>query len=469
MSRQENPRLGENKMGTMPVGKLLINMATPMIIAMLVQALYNVVDSYFVSRISTDEAIKESAIAAMSLSFAIQNILIGFATGIGVGVNALLSKSLGEGNQDRANRTAGNGVVLMFICTAVFILFGIFGAGHYFDLMSDAPLTVEFGTNYIRICCVLSLGIFIEILGERLLQSSGRTIYTMITQGTGAVVNIILDPILIFGLGPFPRMGIEGAAVATVIGQWIAATLAVIFNLKFNPDIQFSLSSLKPKKEVILPILTVGIPTVIMTSIGSVMNMGINGILQGFTQYGEVPVNVFGIYFKLQSFFFMPLFGLNNATISIVAYNYGARRPDRIVKVLKIVCIGALCFMLIGLAAFQTIPQVLLGIFDQSEVFLTLGSRALRTISLCFPFAAVCIALGASFQALGNGIYSTIVSLCRQLIVLLPAAYLLSLSGDVNAVWWAFPIAELMSLAATTVLFLRIFRQKIRPLQLEAK
>ena len=469
MSRQENPRLGENKMGTMPVGKLLINMATPMIIAMLVQALYNVVDSYFVSRISTDEAIKESAIAAMSLSFAIQNILIGFATGIGVGVNALLSKSLGEGNQDRANRTAGNGVVLMFICTAVFILFGIFGAGHYFDLMSDAPLTVEFGTNYIRICCVLSLGIFIEILGERLLQSSGRTIYTMITQGTGAVVNIILDPILIFGLGPFPRMGIEGAAVATVIGQWIAATLAVIFNLKFNPDIQFSLSSLKPKKEVILPILTVGIPTVIMTSIGSVMNMGINGILQGFTQYGEVPVNVFGIYFKLQSFFFMPLFGLNNATISIVAYNYGARRPDRIVKVLKIVCIGALCFMLIGLAAFQTIPQVLLGIFDQSEVFLTLGSRALRTISICFPFAAVCIALGASFQALGNGIYSTIVSLCRQLIVLLPAAYLLSLSGDVNAVWWAFPIAELMSLAATMVLFLRIFRQKIRPLQLEAK
>ena len=469
MSRQENPRLGENKMGTMPVGKLLINMATPMIIAMLVQALYNVVDSYFVSRISTDEAIKESAIAAMSLSFAIQNILIGFATGIGVGVNALLSKSLGEGNQDRANRTAGNGVVLMFICTAVFILFGIFGAGHYFDLMSDAPLTVEFGTKYIRICCVLSLGIFIEILGERLLQSSGRTVYTMLTQGTGAVVNIILDPILIFGLGPFPRMGIEGAAVATVIGQWIAATLAVIFNLKFNPDIQFSLSSLKPKKEVILPILTVGIPTVIMTSIGSVMNMGINGILQGFTQYGEVPVNVFGIYFKLQSFFFMPLFGLNNATISIVAYNYGARRPDRIVKVLKIVCIGALCFMLIGLAAFQTIPQVLLGIFDQSEVFLTLGSRALRTISLCFPFAAVCIALGASFQALGNGIYSTIVSLCRQLIVLLPAAYLLSLSGDVNAVWWAFPIAELMSLAATAVLFLRIFRQKIRPLQLEAK
>lgn len=469
MSKKEPPRLGENKMGAMPVGKLLINMATPMIIAMLVQALYNVVDSYFVSRISDDETIKESAIAAMSLSFAIQNILIGFATGVGVGVNALLSKSLGEGNQDRANRTAGNGVVLMVVCTVIFIFFGIFGARSYFELMSDVPLTVEFGARYIRICCVLSLGVFIEILGERLLQSSGRTIYTLVTQGTGAVVNIIMDPMLIFGIGPFPRMGIAGAAVATVIGQWIAAILAVFFNLKYNPDIQFSLNALKPKKEIIIPTLTVGIPTVIMTSIGSVMNMGINGILQGFTSYGEVPVNVFGIYFKLQSFFFMPLFGLNNATISIVAYNYGARKPDRIVKVLKVVCIGALIFMLVGMGVFQAIPEVLLGIFDRSELFLALGSRALRTISICFPFAAVCIALGASFQALGNGIYSTIVSLCRQLVVLLPAAYLLSLSGDVNAVWWAFPIAELMSLATTVVLFVRIYRQKIRPLQLAEK
>ena len=456
-------------MGTMPVGKLLVNMATPMIIAMLVQALYNVVDSYFVSRISDDEAIKESAIAAMSLSFAIQNILIGFATGIGVGVNALLSKSLGEGNQDRANRTAGNGVVLMFVCTAIFILFGFFGSRSYFNMMSDTPLTVEFGTQYIRICCVASLGIFIEVLGERLLQASGRTIYTLVTQGTGAVVNIILDPMLIFGIGPFPEMGMAGAAVATVIGQWIAAILAVFFNLKYNPDIHFSLGCLKPKKEIIIPTLTVGIPTVVMTSIGSVMNMGINGILQGFTQFGEVPVNVFGIYFKLQSFFFMPLFGMNNATISIVAYNYGARRPDRIVKVLKVVCIGALSFMLIGVAVFQIFPGTLLGIFDQSELFLTMGSRALRTISLCFPFAAVCIALGASFQALGNGIYSTIVSLCRQLVVLLPAAYLLSLSGEVNAVWWAFPIAELMSLTATAILFVRIYRQKIRPMQMVIK
>ena len=461
------PKLGENKMGTMPVGKLLVNMATPIIIAMLVQAFYNVVDSYFVSRISEDETIKESAIAAMSLSFAIQNILIGFATGIGVGVNALLSKSLGEGNQERANRTAGNGVVLALCATVIFIFFGIFGTRGYFSLMSDTKLTIDFGTQYISICCIASLGIFIEVLGERLLQSSGRTIYTMITQGTGAIVNIIMDPVLIFGLGPFPEMGIAGAAIATVLGQWIAAILAVIFNLKFNPDIRFSLICLKPKKEIILPIATVGIPTVIMTSIGSFMNMGLNRILQGFTQYGEVPVNVFGIYFKLQSFFFMPLFGLNNATISIVAYNYGAQKPERIVKTLKIVSISALLFMLLGVLAFQAIPRVLLGIFDTSDLFLTLGTGALRTISLCFPFAAVCIALGASFQALGNGIYSTIVSLCRQLIVLLPAAYLLSLSGEVSAVWWAFPIAELMSMAATAFFFIRIYRQKIRPLHLK--
>ena len=456
--------LTENKMGVMPVGKLLLNMATPMIIAMLVQALYNIVDSYFVSQISTDETIRESAIAAMSLAFPVQNIMIGLATGIGVGVNALLSKSLGEGNQDRANRTAGNGVTLAVIATGLVMLFGVFGARPYFGMMSNAALTVDFGTQYISICCLLSVGVFIEILGERLLQASGRTVYTMITQGTGAIINIILDPALIFGWGPLPEMGIAGAALATVIGQWVAALLAIIFNLKFNSDIQFAFRYCKPKTDVIAPILTVGVPSIIMTSIGSIMNIGINKILQGFTQYGEVPVNVFGIYFKLQSFFFMPLFGMNNATISIVAFNYGARKPERITKTLKIACISALTFMLVGLAVFQSVPELLLGIFDTSADFLRLGRSAMRIISCCFPFAAVCIALGASFQALGNGIYSTIVSLCRQLIVLLPVAYLLSLTGEVNNVWWAFPIAEFMSFATTIFFFVRIYRQKIKPI-----
>ena len=459
-----------NKMGVMPVGKLLVNMAMPMVIAMLVQAFYNVVDSYFVSRISeykdfTDETvIRESAIAAMSLAFAVQNILIGFAVGIGVGVNALLSKSLGEGNQEKANFAAGNGMTLAFVTTALFMVFGVVGVRPYFSMMSNVDLTVEFGTQYISIICLLSLGIFVEVLAERLLQASGRTMYTMVTQGVGAIINIVLDPLLIFGIGPFPQMGIAGAAVATVTGQWVAAILAIIFNLKFNPDVQFGLRYFKLRGDVVGPVLTVGIPAVIMNSIGSVMNVGINKILQGFTQYGEIPVNVFGIYFKLQSFFFMPLFAMNNATISIVAYNYGARKPDRITKTLKIACLSALTFMLVGVAVFQIMPEVLLGMFDTSEDFLHMGSRALRTISLCFPFAAVCIALGASFQALGNGIYSTIVSLCRQLVVLLPAAYLLSLTGQVNAVWWAFPVAELMSLTATTILFIRIYKKKIRPL-----
>ncbi len=457
--------LGENKMGAMPVGKLLLNMALPMIIAMLVQALYNVVDSYFVSKMSDDETIRESAIAAMSLSFAVQNIKIGTATGLGVGVNALLSKSLGEGNQEKANRTAGNGILLALISTVLFILFGIFGTRPYFNMMSDNPLTVDFGTTYISIICIGSLGSFIEILCERLLQASGRSFHSMITQTTGAITNIILDPCLIFGLGPFPAMGITGAAVATIIGQWVAGIMALLFNLKFNHDVRFSFRDLKPRKDVLKPILVVGVPAIIMTSIGSIMNIGINKILQKFTQYGEIPVNVFGIYFKLQSFFFMPLFGLNNATISIVAFNYGARKPDRIKKTLKIACIGALCFMLIGVAVFQAVPDLLLSIFDNSEAFLELGCGALRTISLCFPFVAICIVLGASFQALGNGIYSTIVSLCRQLVVLLPVAYLLSLSGNVNTVWWAFPIAEFVSLATTLLLFLRIYKQKIKPIE----
>ena len=465
------PRLGENKMGAMPVGKLLINMATPMIIAMLVQAMYNIVDSYFVSKITFAEGytdkkyIQESAIASMSLAFAVQNVMIGFATGIGVGVNALLSKSLGEGDQDKANRTAANGVVLALGATLLFLLFGLFGSKYYYQMMSDSPLTVAFGTEYITICCAMSLGIFIEILGERLLQASGRTVFTLATQGVGAVINIILDPLMIFGIGPFPQMGIAGAAWATVIGQWVAAIMAIILNLTVNPDVQFSLRYFRPKKDVMGPILTVGIPATIMTSIGSVMNIGLNTILKGFSgQYGEVPVNVFGIYFKLQSFFFMPLFGLNNATISIVAYNYGAQKPDRIKKTLKIVTISALIFMLMGLAVFQIVPDLLLGIFDDSPLFLSMGRRALRIISFCFPTAAISIALGASFQALGNGIYSSIVSLCRQLIVLLPAAYLLSLSGNVDAVWWAFPIAELVSLATTLIFFVRIYKKKVTPL-----
>ena len=447
--------LTENKMGIMPVGKLLMNMATPMIISMLVQALYNVVDSIYVSQIS------ESAVTALSLAFPIQNLQIGFAVGIGVGVNSLLSKSLGEHNQEAANRTAGNGIILMLIVTVAFVLFGIFGVRPYYEMQSTVEETVEGGIVYTSICCILTFGVFLSILCERLLQATGRTVHTMITQSTGAIVNIVLDPILIHGWLGLPAMGIAGAAWATVIGQWVSGLLALYFNLKFNPDVQFGKRYLKLDPHTVKPILTVGVPSIVMNSIGSVMNFGMNQILQGFT---ETATSVFGIYFKLQSFFFMPLFGINNATISIIAFNFGARKPERIIKTLKISITAAVCLMTAGLLAFQFLPDMLLGLFNPSPEFLTIGRAALRTISWSFPVAAVCISLSACFQALGNGMYSTITSICRQLVVLLPAAYLLSLSGNVNNVWLSYPIAEVASGAATAFFFLRIFRQKIKPL-----
>lgn len=451
----ENHSLQENKMGVMPVGKLMVNMALPMIISMLVQALYNVVDSVYVSQVS------ESAVTALSLAFPVQNLQIGFAVGIGVGVNSLLSKSLGEKNQEAANRTAGNGLVLMLAATALFMLFGFFGVRPYYEMQSTVTETVEGGIAYSRICSVFTLGIFIEVLGERLLQATGRTVHTMISQSVGAIINIILDPILIHGWFGMPVMGIAGAAVATVIGQWIAAAVAVYFNFKYNPEVQFHLRYTKLDKQTVGSILTVGIPSVVMNGIGSVMNFGMNQILQGFT---ETATGVFGIYFKLQSFFFMPLFGINNATISIIAYNYGARKPDRILRTLKFTCISCLSLMILGLAVFQFFPEALLMIFNPSPEFLDIGRSALRIISWSFPVAAICIAISASFQALGNGMYSTITSLCRQMLVLLPAAYLLSLTGQVNNVWFAFVVAEVASAAATAFFYLRIYRQKIKPI-----
>ena len=449
--------LRENKMGVMPVGKLLANMALPMIMSMLVQALYNVVDSMYVSRIS------ESAVTALSLAFPVQNLQIGFAVGIGVGVNSLLSKSLGQGDQERANRTAGNGMILMFIAAAAFMLFGMFGTRAYFQFQSDVTETVEGGIAYTTICCVFGLGIFMEILGERLLQATGRTVLTMVTQATGAIINIILDPVFIFGVEwlNIPAMGMAGAAIATVIGQWVAALLALYFNEKHNPEVQFGRRYAKLSGDIVKAILTVGVPSIIMNCVGSVMNFGMNQILQGFA---ETATSVFGIYFKLQSFFFMPLFGLNGATISIIAYNYGARKPERIIKTLKIAAAAALVLMVVGLLVFQLVPDVLLGLFNPSDTFLKMGRVALRTISWSFPVAAVCIILGASFQAMGNGIYSTITSLCRQLVVLLPVAYLMSLTGDVDKVWLAYPIAEVVSGSLTLFFFLRIYRQKIKPL-----
>ena len=447
--------LQENKMGVMPVGKLLVNMALPMIISMLVQALYNIVDSVYVSQVS------ESAVTALSLAFPVQNMQIGFAVGVGVGVNALLSQSLGRKDQESVNWAAGQGVFLALVATALFMLFGFFGVRPYYTMQSTVAETVEGGIAYTSICCIFTVGIFIQVLCERLLQATGRAMQTMILQGTGAIINIILDPVFIHGWWGMPRMGVAGAAVATVIGQCTGAVLGIYLNLRHNPEVQLHVKFMKPNWKVISPILEVGIPSVVMNGIGSVMNFGMNQILQGFN---EVATGVFGIYYKLQSLFFMPLFGINNATISILAYNYGARKPKRIVHTLKLATAVAVCIMLVGLAVFLLFPQALLGIFNPTEEFLAIGVKALRILCLPFPVAAICISLGASFQALGKGSYSTIVSLCRQLIVLLPAAYLLSLTGSVDNVWWSFPIAEVMSALVTGLLFAKLYRQKVKPL-----
>ena len=476
MAEKNAPKLGDNKMRTMPVGKLLFTMALPLALSMLVQAFYNVVDSYFVSLVSTD------AVTALSFAFPVQNLQIGCATGIAVGMNSLLSKSLGEGNRERANQAAGNGIVLTGILAILFMAFGFFGTKPYYAVFGANEHTTQYGVDYTTICCVLTLGIFVEVLGERLLQASGRTVYTLYTQGTGAVLNIILDPLFILGSEglsemfgiqlPFyiPRMEVAGAAIATVIGQWVAAIMAVVFNFTSNPDVHFAVRYLKPKADIVKKILAVGVPSIIMMAIGSVMNFCMNQIFMGFKDsYGQTPATVFGIYFRLQSFFFMPLFGINNASISIIAYNYGAQQPKRITKTLKLALGSAMVIMLLGLAVFQAFPDVLMGIFGSAEDagtqdLVKLGISALRIVSIHFPIAAVGIALGASFQALGNGIYSTITSLCRQLVVLVPAAYLLSLTGNVDAVWWSFPMAEVVSGALTVIFFIRIYRQKVKPI-----
>ena len=448
-------RITENKMGVMPVGRLLANMAAPIILSMLVTALYNVVDSIYVSQVS------ESAVTALSLAFPIQNLQIAAALGIGVGVNASLSKSLGERNQEAVNRAAGNGIFLAICISVFFALFGFFGSRPYFEWQSQVEETVEGGISYISICSIFSLGIFLEILGERLLQASGRTIFTLLSQGLGSVINIILDPIFIHGWLGVPRMGVAGAAIATVIGQWSGAAISLLLNLKFNHDVRFGVQWLKPTKASVVPIVAVGLPTFVMNGIGSVMTFGFNQILQGFQ---ETATGVMGVYLKLQSFCFMPLFGINNAIISIVAYNYGAKKPERIVKSLKIAVSSAMVIMITGFIVFHTWPEMLLGMFNPSEQFLAIGCKALKIISLSFPIAAPCVILSACFQALGNGTYSAIVSLSRQLVVLLPSAYLLSLSGNVDLVWWSYPIAEVMSITMTMLLFAKLYRSKVKPL-----
>ncbi len=446
----------ENKMGVMPVNKLILSMSIPMMLSMLIQALYNVVDSMFVAQIS------ENALTAVSLAFPAQNLMIAVATGTGVGVNATLSRSLGEKNHERANRIANNALFLAAASYIAFALFGLFFARQYFLLQTDIPEIVEFGTVYLQICTICSFGLFGEIAFEKLMQSTGKTFYSMIIQGTGAILNIIFDPILIFGLFGFPKLGVAGAAAATVFGQILAMLLGFVLNQAKNHEITVKLKGFLPEPEIIGHIYSVGIPSIIMASIGSVMTFGLNKILIAFS---STATAVFGVYFKLQSFVFMPVFGLNNGTVPIIAYNFGASRPDRIVETLKLAIVYAVSIMLAGLAVFQLIPDRLLLIFNASDHMLTIGVPALRCISISFLFAGYCIVCSSLFQALGHGMLSLWVSVFRQLVVLLPAAFVFSKLGGLQSVWLAFPLAEIFSLAFSTFFLRYIYKKEILPLK----
>ncbi len=443
----------ENKMGVMPVNKLLLSMSLPIMISMLVQALYNIVDSIFVAKIS------ENALTAVSLAFPIQSLMIATATGTGVGVNAILSKSLGEKNFEKANRTAVNGVFLAVMSYILFVIIGLTVTMPFYRSQTSDAEILAYGKQYLTIVCVASIGLFAQIIFERLLQSTGKTIYTMITQGTGAIINIILDPILIFGLLGFPAMGVTGAAVATVAGQIVGGIMGVVINEKVNHEIKLIWKGFRPSLQMIGAIYRVGVPSIIMQAIGSLMTYGMNLILISFT---STATAVFGVYFKLQSFIFMPIFGLNNGMIPIVAYNYGAGKKERLIKTVKLSVAYAMAVMIIGFLIFQTLPQVLLQWFNASDRMMEIGVPALRIISISFLLAGFCIICGSVFQALGNGVYSMVVSIARQLVVLLPVAFLLSKLGNVNYVWWAFPIAELMSLALSTFFLFRIYHKIIK-------
>lgn len=435
----------------MPVNKLLFSMSLPMMVSMLVQALYNIVDSIFVAQIN------EYAVRAVSLAFPIQTLMIALGGGTAVGVNALLSRALGEKDEERVNKTAENGVFVMVICYLLFLVAGLTVVSPFMASQTDVEQVRTYGVSYLTICCTCSFGVFTQVIFERLLQSTGKTFYAMITQGVGAIINIILDPIMIFGLFGFPRMEAAGAAVATVVGQTVAGIVAAVFHFKVNKEVHIRLKGFKPSLTVIGRIYAVGAPSIVMQSIGSVMTYGMNLILAA---YG-VAQTVFGLYFKLQSFIFMPVFGLNNGMVPIIAYNYGAGNKERVWKTMKLSIITAVSIMLVGLAVMEIFPAQLLSLFNANEELLEVGIPALRIICLSFAFAGFCIVVGSVFQALGNGVYSMIVSICRQLLVLLPTAYLFSLTGVVANIWWAFPIAEMMSVAMSTFFLIKINKKII--------
>ena len=445
----------ENKMGTMPVGKLLIQISLPIMISMFVQALYNIVDSIFVAKLSTD------ALTAVSLAFPIQNLMISAGVGTGVGINALLSMRLGQKNYKAVTQTALNGIFLVIITIVLFIILGITIPHAYLKSQTSNMQIVELGTDYLEICMIFCFGLFLAITFERLLQSTGRTVLSMISQLAGAITNIILDPVMIFGLLGFPAMGIKGAAWATVIGQITGALISIILNIKINKEINFNPKGFKPQSKIIIDIYKVGIPSILLGSIGSVLTYLLNVILGAFS---TVAIAVYGVYFKLQSFVFMPVFGLNNGIVPIVAYNFGAKYKKRIIDSIKMCAVVALIIMGVGTLIFEVFPTQLLAMFSPNEEMLEIGIPALRIIAIHFPIAAIGITFTSVFQAFGRGFLSMCVSFIRQIFALLPSAWLLSLTGNINNIWWAFVIAELFSLLACIFAMKNVYKTQIKQL-----
>ncbi len=455
LTQQNNASRGENKMGYMPLGKLLLTMSVPMMISMFVQSLYNIVDSIFVARIS------ENALTAVSLAFPIQNLMFSVSIGTGVGINSLLSRRLGEKNFEEVDKVANNGILLAILGAIVFVIVGIFVPRPFFESQTDNQEIIEYGVTYMRICLIACAGVFGSITFERLLMSTGKTGLSMVSQLPGTAFNLVFDPILIFGLLGFPAMGIAGAAVATVLGQFAAMTVSLILNVRKNKEIHFSFKALKPEGQIIGKIYAVGIPSIIVMSIGSILVYFLNKILGSFT---TTAIAVYGVYFKLQSFVFMPVFGLNNGSVPIVGYNFGARNKQRVMKTIKLSCLAACTIMMVGVLVFEFFPKPLLALFAASDEMLKIGIPALRIIAVHFPIAAFSIILSSVFQALGKGIQSMVISFVRQLIFLLPAAWLLSLTGNIDNIWWAFPIAEFLALVVCCILLKGTYDKEIKNL-----
>ena len=445
----------ENKMGVMPIGRLLLTMSGPMMISMLIQALYNVVDSMFVSYIS------EAALTAVSLAYPMQNLMIAVATGTGVGINALLSRNLGEKNFPMVNRTAGNAIFLGLVSYVVFALVGLFGSRIYFTLQVTDPEIIQMGQDYLSVIMVLSIGCFGQVLLSRLLQSTGKTFYSMVIQMVGAGLNIILDPIMIFGLVGFPAMGVAGAALATVVSQIVGTLLGLYYNLRKNPEIQFAWNQLRPSGPIIARIYGVGVPSILLQTVSSLLIFGLNQILVAFS---ETATAVYGVYFKLQGFAFLPIIGMNNGMVPIIAYNYGAKKPERILQTIKLAITYAVVIMVVAVIVFQVFAAQLLGFFQASPEMLAIGVPALRTLSLCFIIGGFTIVSSSVFQALGRGLLSMSISVFRQLVLVLPLAYLFSLTGNLNMVWWSFPVAEVLAGLLAAYYLRRAYLRVIRPL-----